>query len=91
MSPIQMLATFITNMHTELRWVVSALAICAVIYLAARTIIDSQHQQQGGTGRINIGGLIGGLIGIALLWFIAFNARDILCWVITKMGQSCPT
>ncbi len=89
MSPIQMLATFIANMQTEFRWVVSGLAILAVIYLAGKTIYDSQHQQQG--ARVNIGGLIGGLIGIALLWFIAFNARDILCWVITKMGQNCPT
>jgi uncharacterized BrkB/YihY/UPF0761 family membrane protein len=89
MSPIQMLATFIANMHTEFRWVVSGLAILAVIYLAGKTIYDSQQQQAA--GRVNIGGLIGGVIGIALLWFIAFNARDILCWVITKMGQSCPT
>jgi len=90
MSPIQMLANFIANMQTELRLVVSALAVCAVIYLAGKAIYDSQHQQQGG-GRVNVGGLIGGLVGVALLWFIAFNARDILCWVITKMGQSCPT
>ncbi len=85
MSPITMLANFLANIQTELKVVVTGLAFVAVILLAMKTIKDNQQ-----TGQINVGGLVGGLVGTALLWFIAFNARDILCWVLDKMGQPCP-
>lgn len=85
MSPIQMLANFLANIQTELKVLVTGLALVGVILLAVKAIRDNQEM-----GKVNVGGLIGGLVGIALLWFIAFNARDILCWVISKMGEACP-
>ena len=83
-SPIGMLATFLSNIQTELKLVVSGLALVAVIVLVAVTI----KQQQEGTA--SWGRVIGGLLGIAFLWFIGFNANDILCWILQASGQACP-
>ncbi len=82
--PLQMIVSFLTAIETPLKAIATLLAVIVVIIVIIKAITAAQM------GGLNVWSLVLSLIGITLLWFIVFNIRDIMCWIITSMGKSCP-
>ncbi len=85
--PLQMIINFLTAVETPLKVIATLLAVIVVILVIIKAIALA-HSATG----LNVWALVLSLVGITMLWFIVYNIRDVMCWILTSMGQGayCP-
>jgi len=84
--PFQGIANILAEFQTGIRVLISAIVPLWAIVMILVAIKDADG------GPLGIKDLIVKLIGLAVLWLIAFNISGILCWAMQGMDPAwvCP-